>query len=126
MDQVCWVSLLDASESNVRHASRVVAAVAGAEERVFFHFFKRFRRDVREFCCRFWTPFRHEIRWCFAVSEAPVRTSFCTYFLMAQKVTLDTAACGLELPKALLASLRAMVFCCFASACQEVILDLCF
>ena len=54
---------------------------------VFCHFFSRFRRDVREFCCRFWTPFRQEIRWCFAVSEAPVRSSFCTYFLMAQKVT---------------------------------------
>ena len=44
----------------------------------------------------------------------------------SEGITLDTAACGLELPKALLASLRAMVFCCFASACQEVILDLCF
>ena len=29
----------DASESNVRHATRVVAAAAGAEERVFSSFF---------------------------------------------------------------------------------------
>ena len=42
VDQVCWVSVLDASESNVRHATRVVAvaaAAAGAEERVFFKLF---------------------------------------------------------------------------------------
>ena len=39
VDQVCWVSVVDASESNVRHATRVVAAAAGAEERVFFSFF---------------------------------------------------------------------------------------
>ena len=89
----------------------------------FFHFFSRFRKDVREFCCRFWTPFRHEIRCCFAVSDAHVGSSFCTYCLIAQKVTLDTAACGLELPKALLASFKAIVFCCFASACQKVILE---
>ena len=39
VDQVCWVSVVDASESNVRHATRVVAAAAGAEERVFSLFF---------------------------------------------------------------------------------------
>ena len=39
VDEVCWVSVVDASESNVRHATRVVAAAAGAEERVFFSFF---------------------------------------------------------------------------------------
>ena len=41
MDQVWWVSVVDASESNVRHATRVVAAAAGAEERVFFSLFSK-------------------------------------------------------------------------------------
>ena len=54
--------------------------------------------------------------WCFAVSQAPVKRSFWTCVSKAQKVTFDTAACGLELPMALLACLSAMVFCCFASA----------
>ena len=58
--------------------------------------------------------------WCFAVSQVPVKRSFWTCVSKAQKVTFNTAACGLELPMALLASLRAMVLCCFASACQEL------
>ena len=62
--------------------------------------------------------------WCFAVSQAPVKRSFWTCVSKAQKVTFDTAACGLELPMALLASLRAMVFSCFASACQELVLHM--
>eukprot|EP00435_Cladocopium_sp_Y103_P030099 s1780_g7.t1 len=45
-------------------------------------------------------------------------------FSRAQKVTLDTAACGLEVLMAPLPSLSAMVFCRFGSACQELILDL--
>eukprot|EP00435_Cladocopium_sp_Y103_P040719 s1371_g11.t1 len=45
-------------------------------------------------------------------------------FSRAQKVTLDTAACGLKVPMAPLPSLSAMVFCRFGSACQELILDL--
>eukprot|EP00435_Cladocopium_sp_Y103_P041233 s2099_g11.t1 len=44
--------------------------------------------------------------------------------LGAQKVTVDTAACGLEVPMAPLPSLSAMVFCRFGGACQELILDL--
>ena len=36
VDHVCWVSVLDASESNVRHATRVVAAAVEAEKRLFF------------------------------------------------------------------------------------------
>ena len=71
-----------------------------------------------------WRCLRPSGPWCFAVSQVPVRRSFWICVFRAQKVTLDTAACNLELPMALLASLRAMVFCCFASACQEVILDL--
>ena len=39
MDQVCWVSVLDASESNVRHATRVVAAAVEANKRLFFFVF---------------------------------------------------------------------------------------
>ena len=51
----------------------VAAAAAGAKERVCFYFFYRFRRDVRHFCCAFWTPFRHEIRWCFAAKKPRFR-----------------------------------------------------
>ena len=40
----------------------------------FFHF-------SYGFCCAFWTSFRHEIRWCFAMSQATVRSSFCMCFL---------------------------------------------
>ena len=36
VEQVCWVSVLDASESNVRHATRVVAAAVEADKRLFF------------------------------------------------------------------------------------------
>ena len=54
---------------NVFVAVAAAAAAAGAEERVRFYFFQRFRRDVRHFCCAFWTPFRHEIRLCFGVAK---------------------------------------------------------
>ena len=50
---------------------------------VFLLFFKRFRRDVRDFCCGFWTPFRHEIRWCFESSFSIGFRSYVRDFLGA-------------------------------------------
>ena len=45
------------------------AAVAGkcSEKR---HFLPVSEVTLGSFCCGFWRPFRHEIRWCFAVKEA--------------------------------------------------------
>ena len=44
------------------------AAVAGkcSEKR---HFLPVSEVTLGSFCCGFWKPFRHEIRWCFAVKK---------------------------------------------------------
>ena len=56
------ISVLDASESNVRHATRVVAAAAGAEERVFVSLFLEIQKGTLEsFVVAFGRLFRTKI-----------------------------------------------------------------